>query len=268
MLGLVSSVGKTYFLEQGSNMNRKVRQFKIPLIVLRIAQNLSASMFSKMIELFRRLPLLKRFAAPIGIAVSMILAILCCITAAKVEARRLDVVKGLGLLDNPDAKIPMTIFWLLPQIFLLGGFKGLSNKCIESFFEKQVSIRMKQYVVYFAHAVIGMGTASSALLVYLLDKITAKEDSPSWFQDTLNRSRLDNYYWLLSALSAVTFVLYILLAIWYGHEGIITEEDMESEKEELELNSEEMQVTEDDETTDRRLLNRAASTRLRVPAKV
>ena len=252
MLGIVFSVGNTYFLEQASTMNGKFRQIKIPLIVLLIAKNLSESLFSKMIDLFRHVALLKRFAAPIGIALSMILAILCCITAAKVEARRL------------DAKSSMTIIWLLPQIFLLGGFKGLSNKCIKGFFEKQVSIRMKQYMVCFAHVLIEMGTVSSVLLVHILDKITAEKDSPSWFQDTLNRSRLDNYYWLLSALSAVNLVLYILLAIWYGHEGVITEEDMESEKEELELNSEEMQVPEDDETTDRRLLHRAASTRLRV----
>ena len=55
----------------------------------------------------------------------------------------------------------------------------------------------------------------SVLSVYVVGKISESGGKPSWFQDTLNKSRLDNYYWTLTVLSSINLVLYILVALWY-----------------------------------------------------
>ncbi|GLT70621.1 hypothetical protein SLA2020_426890 [Shorea laevis] len=62
--------------------------------------------------------------------IAMLFSILCCITAAKVETKRLDVIKIYGLLDKPDEEIPMSMFWLLPQFFLLGALDGISHNLL------------------------------------------------------------------------------------------------------------------------------------------
>ncbi|KAL6203090.1 hypothetical protein ACLB2K_026793 [Fragaria x ananassa] len=197
----------------------------------------------------------------------MALAILCCMTAALVENRRLGVVKRHGLLDKPDEPVPMTMFWLLPQFLLVGGVCGLSEKSIALFYtdvvlrwpklEKDVDMQAKEkskspmdeakvfkpkkndedhgsqekqeskstkkddeeenidperekqklkrlYIDFFVDALEGVGNIGSVVIVYVMEEI-----KPTWFQETVNNSRLDNYYWTLAALTATNLVIFI-----------------------------------------------------------
>jgi len=138
----------------------------------------------------------------------MVFSILCCITAAKVETRRLDTVKSHGLVDKPDERIPMSIFWLLPQFILLGAMDGIHNTSIPYFFAEQVLASMARYMTIFTKGVFGGGIMGSALSVHIIEKKTR------WFKSTLNQSRLDNYYWVLATLSAVNFALYVVIAVF------------------------------------------------------
>lgn len=84
----------------------------------------------------------------------MILAILCCITAAKVENRRLGVVQKHGLVDKIDQTVPMTMFWMLPQFVLLGAFKGIFNYSAISFFIDQSPVLTQRYLPFMINAVV------------------------------------------------------------------------------------------------------------------
>ncbi|PON92630.1 Proton-dependent oligopeptide transporter family [Trema orientale] len=218
LLGVVSSIGNSYFLEQANRMNRKVGRLSVPLTVLIFFRDQAKAQFA---SCYRRMAnnngfsLSNTYTALVGIAVSMLFAVHCCITAAKVENRRLDVVTRHGLLYKPNDKIPMSMFWLLPQFLLLGGLDGISRNSIGLFFSSQGPASMDRYMTHFAMAVFGVGTMGNVVSVCLVDKISSRGGNPSWFQDTLNRSRLDKYYWVLATLSAANFVLYILLAVWY-----------------------------------------------------
>ncbi|KAK6943529.1 Proton-dependent oligopeptide transporter family, partial [Dillenia turbinata] len=91
--GIVISIGNTYFIEQANHMSRKVGHLKVPLPILLLFQDIAKTHFTK--YFFAFIGIIgssgsRKYAAPIGIATSMIFAVLCCITAAKVETRRLD----------------------------------------------------------------------------------------------------------------------------------------------------------------------------------
>lgn len=157
-----------------------------------------------------------------GIAISMVFATLCCITAANAETRRLSVVESEGFRDDPTSIIPMTMFWLVPQFILLRLTEALSNKSIADFFSSEllfgasegdvVSKESKQkYIEIFARAVNGVGIVGGVLVVYIVDEM-----EPTWFQSTVNRSRLDNYYWTLAALSAANLVLFGFVSFLYN----------------------------------------------------
>ncbi|XP_024030021.1 protein NRT1/ PTR FAMILY 5.5 isoform X2 [Morus notabilis] len=225
ILGVVYSIGNTYFLEQANHMNRKLGRLSVPLTILVFFRDQAESQFS---NCYSRLasngssP--SRYAIRVGIAVSMIFAVHCCITAAKVEKRRLDVVKSHGLLDKPKERIPMSMFWLVPQFLLLGGLDGISHESIELFFSDRGPASMDRYMTHFAMAVFGVGNMGSVLSVFLVDKISSSGGNPSWVQDTLNMSRLDKYYWVLAALTAANLVLYILVAVWYDRKVLRSEE--------------------------------------------
>ncbi|KAK2966123.1 hypothetical protein RJ640_018376 [Escallonia rubra] len=215
--GVVLSIGNTYFLEQANHMNRKVGRLTVPLPFLLVLYDFSKSQFAKIYAGLAKC--LGKYAPPVCIALAMLFSILCCITAAKVETRRLDVIRRHGLLDKPDEKIPMSMFWLLPQFILLAGLDQIFNMSITGFLINQApaTMKTKEYLDIFTTGVLGLGTAGSVLSVYIVGKISEKGGKPSWFRYTLNKSRLDNYYWTLAALSAVNLVLFIVVASFYSY---------------------------------------------------
>jgi peptide/histidine transporter 3/4 len=144
--------------------------------------------------------------------IAMLFSVGCCVVAAKVETRRLGVIKRHGLLDKPDEQIPMSMFWLLPQC-LLGALDGINGISIYDFFTAEVPASMRPLMQTFAWVAFAAGTLGSVLSVYVVGKV-----KPNWFQDTLNKSHLDNYYWTLTVFSSLNLVLYILVAIWYPYQ--------------------------------------------------
>jgi peptide/histidine transporter 3/4 len=221
MCGVVSSIGETYFLEQANHMNRKVGKLKVPLTMLpifyKIAKSTLAKLYVEVAEKFTEKGSGK-YVAPVGNIAAMLFSILCCITAAKMETMRLEVIKNHMLLDKPNHKIPMSMFWLLPQFLFLGALDGISGKSIPDFFTSQVPASMRPLMEIFTWVAFGAGTMGSVLSVHVVGKVSERGGKPSWFQDTLNESHLNNYYWVLTIWSSINLVLYILVAIWYPYQ--------------------------------------------------
>ncbi|XP_057497788.1 protein NRT1/ PTR FAMILY 5.5-like [Actinidia eriantha] len=230
--GVVSSIGNTYFIEQANHLKHKVGRLSIPTVMLLWFYNQGKQKFA---NLYYKIANWlggsgsRQYAPTIGIGVSMIFAILCCVTAAKMEIRRLDVVESHGLIDKPDERIPMSIFWLLPQFILLGAVDGILENSICALLIDQVGPSMERYVAHFVLGVAGLGNIASVLSVYVVGKVSKQGGSkPSWFQDTLNKSRLDKYYWTLAWLSAVNLGVYIVVAAFYRYRESEVEDDQEA----------------------------------------
>lgn len=209
--GIVLSVGDTYFVEQAGKLNRNIGKLRLPIQVLLLAKKWTKSLVDGQVDNF--LKKIHHDSKPsFGIGTGMICSILCCVSAALVETKRLNVVRSHGLLDDKDADIPMSMYWLLFQFVLLG--------CTESFLEKSVGVyyvaqsppSMVDYLKTFTMGVTGLGFICSALLVFIVRKI-----EPSWFKHTLNGSRFDRYYWVLAVLSGVNFVVFVIVATCYRY---------------------------------------------------
>ncbi|XP_050380925.1 protein NRT1/ PTR FAMILY 5.5-like [Argentina anserina] len=252
LIGVVLSVGSTFFIEQATDLNPYVGKLLIPILILPAMQELTKKICAGPIEIFARLP-------DLSILWSIIFAALSCITAAKVETRRLNVVKSYGVLDEPEKIIPMTLFWLVPQFALLGLAEELADKTLQNVFviqveprtlfdsvpafliglkiflkldinddeetkesNRKVMVRFKEtmrsrraYKESLAQAVKGVGIICGVLSVYLVGQISSIGGKPSWFQYTINRSRLDNYYWTLAALCATNLFCFMFLKCKY-----------------------------------------------------
>ena len=226
MCGVVISIGNTYFLKQAKDINQKVGKWKIPLSIFKLFYDLVKDYFLNLYLKVTKLVIREKYIPPYGITTTMLFSILCCITAAEVETRMLDVVKRHEFNNSNDnnEKIPMSMFWLLPQFLLLGAVEGISKDCIDRFFTNQAPTSMKCYLQLFSYDVIGAGTVGSVLSVYVVGKVSGSGGIPSWFQDILNKSRLDNYYWTLTVLNSANLILYILVALCYTYKDPPSEE--------------------------------------------
>lgn len=214
--GVVSSFGNTYFIEQASRMNRKVGKWNVPLQVL-----LLLSLWSKCFFFVSRAKcLLKKYGKygpSVGIAVAMIFSVLCCTTAASVELQRLKVIEKQGLLDKPESNIPMSVFMLLFQFVFLAGLDTFFEMSVDKFYKDQSPKCMSNYLTCFAKGVSGLGFMCNVLLVYVVGEISEVGGNENWFRSTLNKSRLDRYYWVLVGLSSVNLVFFVLVACCYRY---------------------------------------------------
>ncbi|ESR42558.1 hypothetical protein CICLE_v10013337mg [Citrus x clementina] len=186
--GVVSSIGNTFFLEQAEVINGKDGgNFSFGPLLLLLLYYISKD-------------------------------------PAIVETRRLDVVRSHGLIDKPDEKIPMSLFWLLPQFLLLGAADGFYEKGIDMFFSDQFPRMIFRYLKYIFVATMGVGIIGSTLSVYYAGIISERIGKHNWFQDTLNLSRLDNYYWLLAALTAANLAVLIIAAMRFPYNYLSLEQ--------------------------------------------
>lgn len=229
--GLVSSVGNTYFIEQAGQMDPKLGNWNVPTPFFLLFYKLVNLLFSKLSE---NTISSKQVSPKVGIAICLIISTICCIVAALVERTRLAVVKRHDLIDNASETVPLSMFLMLPQFFLLGVLDGAYNCSVFAFFQERCSRSVKGYVNSLMHFVLGLGVIGNVFSVYLAGQVRK-----NWFKHTLNQSRLDNYYWLLTVLSAITVMLYPLVVVFYkydkGSDDEVEQEETEGEVEELEF---------------------------------
>lgn len=216
--GIVSSTANTYFIEQADKMNRKLGSWELPLQILLLLFGWAKYFYGCFANCLLRRS--KTYSPPLGIAVAMIFSILCCITAARIEQKRLKVIRDHDLVFKPDEDIPMSVFWLLFQFFLLAGLDSFFEKSVAAFYEDQSPECMKNYLGFFTKAVSGLGFMCSVLSVYVVGRISERGgENPNWFGFTLNRSRLDRYYWVLAGMSSVNLAVFVLVASCYRYKN-------------------------------------------------
>ncbi|PSR90968.1 Protein NRT1/ PTR FAMILY 5.5 like [Actinidia chinensis var. chinensis] len=211
--GLVLSVGNTYFLQQAFNMNPRFLFITIQFLVFlrEFSKSLSTHIFSFIAIMAHTFGGVKpKYIPAIGIAAGMFISIICCIVAALVESMRLSRI----------ATTPMSIFWLIPQFILFGTMTGIVEDNILLFVVIQSPDSMKMSMSLLTVGVLGVGMISSVLSVYVTGHVSAEKWGQSWFGETIDKSRLDNYYWLLSGMSFINLVLYGLVAFWFDYKEL------------------------------------------------
>lgn len=209
-IGLISSIGNTYFIEQAKHLNPKVifgTEISISFLVMihdltKDQLNDHARKASKNTKMFHRSE---------GVIAAMVYAVICCLIAAPVEKLRLK-----RIADEVGDIIPMSMFWLLPQVYILGFIDGILEQSIKKFINEEMTSSMKNFVIFMSKGLIGVGIVSSVLLQYVVSKVSAMGGRLSWFQHDIENSRLDLFYWVLTALCVVVFTIWFNVSIYFN----------------------------------------------------
>ncbi|EXB54482.1 Nitrate transporter 1.1 [Morus notabilis] len=147
------------------------------------------------------------------IGIGLVFSIFAMIAAALTEIKRLHVARSHGLTDSATAEIPMSVFWLVPQFFLVGSGEAFIYIGQLDFFLRECPKGMKTMSTGLFLSTLSLGFFVSSLLVTIVHKVTW--NTKPWLPDNLNQGRLYDFYWLLAALSALNFVIYLVCAKWY-----------------------------------------------------
>ncbi|KAL6880430.1 hypothetical protein ACP4OV_011995 [Aristida adscensionis] len=217
----------TMFVLQGNTLDPRIggggaAAFKIPAASLSIFDTLSVIAWA---PAYDRLvvPAARRWTGhPRGftqlqrMGVGLAVSVLAMLAAGALEVARLRVAAARGMLDS-TAYLPISIFWQVPQYFIIGAAEVFTFIGQIEFFYDQSPDAMRSMGTALSLTSSALGNYLSALLVAVVTAVTTRHGALGWIPDNLNRGHLDYFFWLLAALSAVNFVVYLWIAKWYKY---------------------------------------------------
>ena len=154
-------------------------------------------------------------------AIGLVLSILGMAAAAVAERKRLAVAKAVG--DNTTT-LPITVFLLIPQFFLVGSGEAFIYTGQLDFFITNSPKGMKTMSTGLFLSTLSLGFFISSFLVLVVKRVTGN-DGQGWLADNINYGRLDCFYGLLTILSVINFVAFLVCVNRY-----IPQEGKDSQK--------------------------------------
>jgi len=218
---VIFSQSSTFFTKQAATLDRRIGStLRVPAAALQTFISLTIMAF---IPIYDRafVPAARRFTRLSSgitmlqrIGTGLVLAMVAMVVAALVEMRRLGVARDAGLVDQPKAALPMTLWWMLPQYVLFGLSDVFAMIGLQEFFYDQVPVALRSLGLAFFLSIFGVGHFLSSVLISAIDGAT-KKSGASWFSNNLNRAHLDYFYWLLAGLCAVELAAFVVVSRVY-----------------------------------------------------
>ncbi|KAG8471943.1 hypothetical protein CXB51_036199 [Gossypium anomalum] len=218
----------TFSVEQATTMDRIIGHFQIPAGSLTVffvgAILISLAVYDRFI-----IPLCKKWRGEPGftnlqlIGIGLFLSAMGMAAAAVVEVKRLSVAKKY----HETTTLPITVFYLIPQFFLVGAGEGFIYTGQLDFFITQSPKGMKTMSTGLFLTTLSLGFFFSSLLVSIVKATTGSSDKQGWLGEHINKGRLDCFYGLLAALSFFNFGLFLLSAVWFRKKTVKQAPEME-----------------------------------------
>ncbi|XP_043717728.1 protein NRT1/ PTR FAMILY 8.1-like [Telopea speciosissima] len=221
----VYSQMSTMFVLQGNTMDPHIGpSFKIPSASLSIFDTISVIFW---VPVYDRIivPLARRYTGHKNgftqlqrMGIGLVISVFAMLAAGIIEVTRLNMVRKHNYYDLQY--LPMSIFWQIPQYFLIGCAEVFTFIGQLEFFYDQAPDAMRSMCSALSLTTNALGNYLSTLLVTIITNVTTRHGSLGWIPDNLNRGHLDYFYWLLAVLSVLNFLVYLLIAKWYTYKKV------------------------------------------------
>ncbi|XP_043708338.1 protein NRT1/ PTR FAMILY 5.10-like isoform X8 [Telopea speciosissima] len=222
VFAVVDAQSTTFFTKQGATMDRSIGSgFQIPPASLQTFINLSIVIFMPIYDRVL-IPIARAFTKkPSGITmlqrigIGIVFSMTSMVVAALVERERLQIASDSKIVDMPEATVPMSVWWLVPQYILCGIADAFTMVGLQEFFYDQMPRGLRSVGLALYLSIFGVGSFLSSFLISAIEKFTGQDCQDSWFSNNLNRGHLDYFYWLLAGLSALLLLFYLYFAKYY-----------------------------------------------------
>ncbi|KAL2338060.1 hypothetical protein Fmac_012506 [Flemingia macrophylla] len=157
-----------------------------------------------------------RISAKTRMGIGLVFSFLHLITAAIVETTRRRRAISEGHIDEAHAVLNMSGMWLVPQLCLNGMAEAFNAIGQNEFYYSEFPRTMSGI----ASSLFGLGMAAgnvlSSLVFSILEEVTSRGGKEGWVSDNINKGRFDKYYWILSGMSALNILYYLVCSWAYG----------------------------------------------------
>ncbi|GMN41772.1 hypothetical protein TIFTF001_010995 [Ficus carica] len=213
----------TFSVQQAASMNTKLGSLKVPPASLPVFPvvfiMILAPVYDHIIVPFAR----RVTKSEMGIAhlqrigIGLVLSIIAMAVAALVEIKRKRVATNSGLLDSTNP-LPITFFWIALQYLFLGSADLFTLAGLLEFFFTEAPTSMRSLATSLSWASLAMGYYLSTVIVSIVNDVTGISKHKPWLSGSnINHYRLEWFYWLMCALSALNFLHYLFWATRYKY---------------------------------------------------
>ncbi|TQE00946.1 hypothetical protein C1H46_013486 [Malus baccata] len=216
-----------FFVLQGTLMDIRVGRssFEIPAASLSIFDILSVIFW---VPIYDRIivPAARKYTGHKNglttlqrMGIGLFISIFSMVCAAVLELIRLRSVRQNNYYTYEH--MPMSVFWQVPQYFLIGAAEVFKVIGQLEFFYDQAPDAMRSLCSALSLSTIALGNYFNSILVTIVTKMTTKNGNPEWIPNNLNYGHLDYFFWLLAVLSVLNLGVYLFIAKWYTYKKTV-----------------------------------------------
>ncbi|XVF44148.1 hypothetical protein PTKIN_Ptkin02bG0097600 [Pterospermum kingtungense] len=227
----------TITLSQALKMDRHLGpKFQIPAASTGVISMITIGIF---LPIYDRIivPVLRKFTKREGgitflqrIGIGILFSILAMIVAGVMEKKR----RTLAIL-HPGVK-PISVFWLAPQLILMGFCEAFNVIGQIEFFNKEVPEHMRSLGNALIFCSLAGSSYLSSIVVNVVHHVTGGHGRPDWLTSDINAGRLDYFYYVLAGMGTFNFLYFLYVAYHYRYKDSGQIED-KSETDDVELSS-------------------------------
>ncbi|CAI0475544.1 unnamed protein product [Linum tenue] len=211
------------FILQGDTMDKRVghSKFKISAANVSVFDTLSVIFW---VPIYDRIivPAVRKFTGHKNgftqlqrMGIGLVISIFAMVYPAILELIRLRMVREHNYYELDS--VPISIFWQVPQYFLIGCAEVFTFIGQLEFFYDQAPDAMRSLCSALSLTTVALGNYLSSLLVTIVTGLTTRGGKPGWIPDNLNYGHVDYFFWLLAVLSVVNLVAFMVIANWYTY---------------------------------------------------
>lgn len=149
----------------------------------------------------------------------LVISVAAMAVAGTLELVRLRVMREHKYYELKHT--PMSVFWQVPQYFIIGCAEVFTFVGQLEFFYEQAPDAMRSLCSALSLTTAAVGNYLSTMLVNVVTDISTRNGGPGWIPDNLNYGRLHYFFWLLAVLSVLNFGVFILVAKWYTYKKAV-----------------------------------------------
>ncbi|XP_057776108.1 protein NRT1/ PTR FAMILY 2.13-like [Salvia miltiorrhiza] len=154
--------------------------------------------------------------------IGLVFSILLIVVSGLVERmRRASALAHAG----PGGTTTLTVFWLAPQLMLMGFAEAFNIIGQIEFYNKEFPENMTSLANSLFSCTMAGASYISAALVNIVHHTTATRAHPDWLTKDINQGRLENLYFLIAGLGVLNFGYFIWAARGYQYKTKIRIDD-------------------------------------------
>ncbi|XVF08249.1 hypothetical protein REPUB_Repub06bG0210400 [Reevesia pubescens] len=220
----------TLFVLQGNTMDLHMAgSFEIPSASLSLFDTISVIFW---VPVYDRLivPFARKFTGHKNgftqlqrIAIGLLISIFAMLAAGTLELIRLREVKKHNYYELKH--MPMSIFWQVPQYFIIGCAEVFTFIGQLEFFYEQAPDAMRSLCSALSLTTAALGSYLSTFLINIVTDFSTSHGNPGWIPDNMNYGHLHYFFWLLAVLSVLNLGFYLMVARWYTYKKAVVSID-------------------------------------------